>query len=258
MTTSAQLCPITNPYSLSIEEKLDLIEKSNGALIGLLKDIEMRRPLRLHDMKSLTYLPDVKWVEDIQITACPNFSRLPRRLATRQLHILGISGLKEMPRQVEWEVDSLELICCTELRNLATGIKASKIDLTGCCSLTELPEEICLSGSLSLDGCERLEHLPKRMKIGRWLDLRGCTSIKELPAGLKIGEWLRASDCWALEHISSCVRVGGRLELDRCRSLQECPVLPHVHGPIKLPEHLEKQVAAQSGSHTTKLPGPRN
>lgn len=48
-------------------------------------------------------------------------------------------------------------------------------------------------GSLYLSGCTSLTSLPEGLTVGSWLDLRGCTSLASLPEGLTVGGWLYLS-----------------------------------------------------------------
>jgi hypothetical protein len=67
--------------------------------------------------------------------------------------------------------------------------------LTGCTSLTSLPDGLTVGGSLYLTGCTSLTSLPDGLTVGGSLDLTGCTSLTSLPDGLTVGGSLDLTGC---------------------------------------------------------------
>ena len=61
------------------------------------------------------------------------------------------------------------------------------LDLTGCTSLTSLPDNLSVTGDLYLTGCTSLTSLPDNLSVTGYLDLSGCTSLVSLPEHLKVG-----------------------------------------------------------------------
>ncbi len=87
---------------------------------------------------------------------------------------------------MEWEID------------LGNG-KTMKYDgrvglhLSGCTTLTSLPNGLKVAGCLDLTDCTALTRLPNGLEVDAFLTLDGCTSLHSLPKDLVVKQWLYIS-----------------------------------------------------------------
>ena len=79
------------------------------------------------------------------------------------------------------------------------------IDLSGCTSLTSLPEGLSVSGELDLRCCERLTSLPEGLKVVGNLNLEGCTSLTSLPEVLHVYSDLNLKGCIRLTSLPNWI-----------------------------------------------------
>lgn len=135
--------------------------------------------------------------------------RLPAGLTCHALDLTG-TAIEELPQGLTVRF-RLTLRDCKQLRRLPAGLRAGTLELSGCTSLVELPEDFATS-FLDISDCPQLEHWPKHatLEVGRlrarnctrltelppWikslsqLDLRGCANISSLPDGLRVSSWI--------------------------------------------------------------------
>lgn len=81
------------------------------------------------------------------------------------------------------------------------------LNLSGCTSLTSLPENLTVKGSLDLSKCTRLTTLPRNLTVGKNLNLSDCTGITSLPEHLTVGGSLDLSDCTAFTSLPENLTV---------------------------------------------------
>ena len=144
------ISPDLDPYKLSIEDKVKLVQESDGLLIELLEN-ETIKDLYLEECFSLTHFPDgLSVLRHLDLRKCYSLTHIPDGL------VKGYLYLEE----------------CTSLTHLPEGLSVKgNLFLIGCSSLTHLPEGLSVAGNLYLIGCTSLpyktkEDLPKSIKIG--------------------------------------------------------------------------------------------
>ena len=59
--------------------------------------------------------------------------------------------------------------------------------------ITELPDNLTITGDLDLENCKMLSKLPNNLKVEGNLNLEGCEMITEFPDNLKVGGYLDLS-----------------------------------------------------------------
>jgi hypothetical protein len=131
--------PSFDPHKLSLEDKIKLVQQSDGLLVDILAGCEIR-DLYLRDCTSLIYLPD-----GLKIGG--------------YLSLSGCTSLTHLPDDPKVEV-------------------GGNLYLRGCTSLTHLPDGLKVGGFLSLDGCTSLTHLPDGLEVGGNLYLDGCIGLQ--------------------------------------------------------------------------------
>jgi hypothetical protein len=97
------------------------------------------------------------------------------------------------------------------------------LDLSGLTTLTSLPENMEIGGSLSLDGCTNLRSLPDGLRVGRDLSAYDCGGLESLPENLRVGRDLRVEACKSLVTLPEDLHIGRDLCLDSCISLVALP-----------------------------------
>jgi len=117
-----------DPYSLSIEDRVELVRDSDGVLIEFLRGAVVE-DLDLRDCTSLTHLPEGLEVGgDLDLEGCTSLTHLPEGLK--------VGG-------------DLNLGGCTSLTSLPKGLKVEAyLYLGGCTSLTLLPEDLEVGGRI--------------------------------------------------------------------------------------------------------------
>ena len=144
----------------------------------------------------------------------------------------GITSCKGMPEEV---TGSLYLSGCTSLTALPDRLTVGgSLYLSGCTSLTTLPENLNVGGLLYLSGCTSLTALPDRLTVGGSLNLSGCTSLTTLPENLNVGGLLDLCDCTSLTKLPNNLSVKGSLYLSGCTSLTALPDRLTVGGSLYL------------------------
>ena len=111
---------------LSQEEKIELVDESDGLLIDILEGETIMGDLDLRGCTSLTHLPDnLKVLGDMSLDDCTSLTHLPNNL----------------------KIDGC-------------------LDISGCVSLTHLPDGLQIGENLYLENCTSLTEIPKTVKIG--------------------------------------------------------------------------------------------
>ena len=161
---------------------------------------------------------------------------------TSMLRGCRIVRAKSEPRlRADLDCDVLDLEGNLQITSIPEGIKAGRINATGCRDLAALPAsldtyEMSLSGTavevvpsgvrvkyrLDLTDCSRLRQLPAGLHVGS-LILRNCTALTHLPPGLHVNS-LDLRGCTALSELPDDLRVEhGRLDLRDCRQVSRLP-----------------------------------
>ena len=133
------------------------------------------------------------------------------------------------------EYGNIYLSGCTSLTTLPEGLTVGgSLYLSGCTGLTTLPEGLTVGGSLYLSDCTGLTSLPEGLTVGGSLYLRGCTGLTTLPEGLTVGGSLDLRGCTGLTTLPEGLTVGGWLDLRGCTSLTSLPEGLTVGGSLYL------------------------
>ncbi len=84
-------------------------------------------------------------------------------------------------------LERLVLRGCVRLRTLPEGLVARHVDLGRCHRLEILPESLAAGATaLDLSGCSSLTVLPERFGRLQWLNIAGCVRLTELPLGMRL------------------------------------------------------------------------
>lgn len=133
------LPPNLDPYQLSVENKIKLVQDSDGLLVELLEGLQTIF-LELNWCSSLTHLPEGLKIKYLCLNWCASLVRLPEKLQTHELRLMG----------------------CTSLVCLPKGLQTDYLYLNGCTSLRDLPQDLKVNNILDATGCTGLQHLRKQ------------------------------------------------------------------------------------------------
>ena len=135
----------------------------------------------------------------------------------------------------------LDLSGCTSLTAIPDNLTVGGyLDLSGCTSLTAIPDNLAVGESLYLIDCTSLTAIPDNLTVGGSLYLIDCTSLTAIPDNLTVGGSLDLSGCTSLTAISDNLTVGGSLYLSGCTSLKNYPVV-HNCGKVNRSIYIKKQ-----------------
>jgi len=142
---------VIDPYTLSIEDRIELVIESKGALVEFLKNSTFIN-LQLLFCEALEYLPKSIEVRGyIDLEGCSSISHFPSHLK----HVKGF-------------------LC-----------------LEGCSSLKSLPKNLTINGSLYIGGCSSLKELPTGLTVDGNIYYTDETGISELPENINLkGDFL--------------------------------------------------------------------
>lgn len=155
--------------------------------------------IRLHDLSSLTRLPDVSGAPNIErlvVSNCKNMVEVDESLGSHLrlvcLDMINCSNLKRLPSK--FEMKSLELLilinCCSLERFPEFSpcmVKLSCIDFYGCHGVQELPSSIGYLSNLqflNLEACTGLTKISNSicdLKSLKRLSLHDCQKLQRLP-----------------------------------------------------------------------------
>jgi hypothetical protein len=185
------------------------------------------RGLLLEDAAWLTEIPeDLGWnLDALSLPRCSNLERFPTGLRAHHLGLVGCTGLRTLPPGLRVRGE-LCLSGCTKMAELPPDLKddvpcddpgETVLDLSGCSSLTSLPDHIFAGDRFmycaDLHLCTNLRSLPDSWRVEWVLDLSGCPALTELPAGLWVGRRLNLSGCSGLTQLPEDLFVGEELEI---------------------------------------------
>ena len=77
-------------------------------------------------------------------------------------------------------------------------------EIASCASLTSLPLNLGLVGTLTLTGCAALKQMPKGLRLNA-LSAIGCLQLTALPDDLRVTQKLDLTDC---VNLGRCQRAG--------------------------------------------------
>lgn len=104
---------------------------------------------------------------------------------------------------------------------LPAGLRCYELNLSRT-NVVRLPDDLQVESRLDLTGCDRLEELPRGLTTAT-LILRACTELQSLPEGIDVW-FLDLTGCWAFENWPKQIMVrGGRLQLRGCTALRSLP-----------------------------------
>ncbi len=110
-----------------------------------------------------------EWIyelEAIEVSDCPRFRSLPRRLHIKdRLHLQGVGTLEDWPWDFQVGGDFL---------------------VSDCPGMEALPT-VEIQGSLIVTGASGLRRLSPGTVIGKHLDLRACAQFEDFPRGVQVG-----------------------------------------------------------------------
>jgi len=194
--------------------------------------------LNLSFCSDLAELPEGLQVEgNLNLTSCSSLTILPSELSVGGALILArCTGLSTLPDDLS-SGGNLDCSNCTRLTALNSARVASTwltglpsgprvirdIDLQGCTSLAELPEELCEVRNLNLTGCSMLTALPEGLRVTGNLHLEKCTGLALLPEALSVAGMLNLSGCTSLATLPTGLSVGEDLFLENCSLLESLP-----------------------------------
>ena len=142
----------------------------------------------------------------------------------------GITSCEGMPKEITC---SLDLSGCTSLTTLPDNLSVIySLYLRSCTSLTTLPDNLNVGGSLDFSGCIGLTTFSSNLTVYGSIYLIGCTGLTELPDNLSVGGWLDLYGCTSLTTLPDNLNVGGLLGLTGCTSLTTLPDNLKVGGNI--------------------------
>lgn len=191
--------------------------------IGHLSDLIA---LNLKDCKQIRHLPRsmrlLKSLVIIDLSGCSNIIRFPD-VATRIEYLyLGETAIEELPSSIGClsRLSRLDLTNCKRLKNLPSTIfKLASLEnliISGCSSITEIPEMSSNIRKLFLDGTS-IEEIPSSIEFCFdlvELNLQNCTRFRILPSGicrLKSLQKLNLSGCSMFENFPEVLEVMGSL-----------------------------------------------
>jgi len=162
------------------------------------------------------------------------------------LDLSGLPMLTKIPPIMELR-GTFNLSGSKGIKTLPSGIVVSGSLCLRDSGITEIPEELEVSGDLYLNLCQQLSFIysMEKVTIGGKLDLTG-TRISSIPEDLKLhcGKDLELNSCVNLERIGRGLHVGGALNARHCKKLVEISSDIHVGAYIEL----------QGSSGLTELP----
>jgi len=89
--------------------------------------------------------------------------------------------------------------------------------------LTELPNDLYVTGSLNLENCNRLTKLPDKLYVGGNLDIIRCENILELPKSLRVDNNFWLWEIPKMLNLPNNLHVEGFLSIKRCYQLTYIP-----------------------------------
>lgn len=129
----------------------------------------------------------------------------------------------------------------------------------------DLPDGLCLPGSLVLSDCKELKHLPRGLTVNGDLFLNDCNNLRKLPDGLRVEGNLFARRCESLSHLPQDLYVRKDMLFEGCISLKRLPsgfrinagiYLRECHALTSLPSglHVGTELFLGDCSSLTELP----
>lgn len=161
------------------------------------------------------------------LQAAEAYSLLAAGKAPAGLQVAGVldysekSGHKPPPSLPEnLSVDVLDL-SDSGVTELPAGLTCYELNLART-AIRSLPMDLQIASRLDLTGCDRLEELPEGLTTGT-LILRGCNALGALPE--ELDAWfLDLSGCWAFDNWPAAATIrGGRLLLRGCTAMSRLP-----------------------------------
>ena len=146
-----------------------------------------------------------------------NEERMDTAVSPTQAKIMILAG--EAPAGLTVN-GSLDLSLAQDLQSLPDGLTVDSLDLSGCTSLTALPQNLNIRRALILDYCTALTELP--MGISCYELSAAGTPLQTLPPDLTVDFKIDLTDCGQLERLPDGLQVGS-LVLRNCYALERLP-----------------------------------
>lgn len=192
------------------------MRKVNLARLEISSDL----PLILADRQDLTELPPNLERPILDVARCRSLRALPSGLRVGRLTARECTALAELPAGMDcYDVDLSQ----TAIERLPDDLRVrTRLDLSGCAQLTQLPAGLKV-GTLLLRDCTALRQLPPGLEVS-FLDLSGCTALESLPddLDLSVGR-LQVRDCVRLAALPPRIGPLAQLDVAGCARLQELP-----------------------------------
>ncbi len=181
--------------------------------------------------KKLTELPGGLTTPVIIARKCQNLTKIGEGLTVRRLVLDDCPSLEQLPAQLR----CFELTAHNgQFSSLPADLNVqSRLDLTNCIHLQELPEGLKV-GALILSGCEFLKSLPEGIELN-FLNISGCASLEQWPqkGSLRFGN-LVARDCVSLRSLPEWLGPLTNLDLRGCAGIDSLPEGLIVNGWIDI------------------------
>jgi hypothetical protein len=164
--------------------------------------------LNLADSGALRALPERLSAASVNVSRCPRLQTIPAGLVCWQL-ILRESGVESLPPGLQvlgtidaegcrrlrsigaCQVQELLLGGCVALEALPEGLRAQRLDLSGCPLWEELPASVVASVEyLDVSRCPQVSELPGNFARLEGLNVSDCRNLAELPSGLRVRSWI--------------------------------------------------------------------
>jgi hypothetical protein len=165
----------------------DLLLRKLPALTKLPSGLQVEGNLEIDDCGLIEELPldlDVKGF--IKLTRLPRLKRLeePSNVGGR-LQICHCPRLESIPDPL-WVGGSLQLVGLPGLAALPKDLQASRVLLSGCDRITELPWREAPAPHLEIEHCQGLVSLPAFGRPLESLTLKACFNLREIPNGMTV------------------------------------------------------------------------
>jgi hypothetical protein len=133
----------------------------------------------------LTEIPaDLRVQNRLDLSNCADLVRLPENLRVGTLELKGCTKLASLPEGLD--VCFLDVSGCIALNAWPerADLRIGRLTARDCTGLTHLPSYLTQLAQLDLSGCESISELPEGLRISSWLDIAG-TDITEIPLSLR-------------------------------------------------------------------------
>ncbi len=170
------------PEGMRVNEKLDL--SGSEGLTALPLGLHVHT-LDLNGCTALRALPDDPQVTfRLDLSNCTSLESLPAGLKTGTLILRNCTALHTLPEGLTASfLDISGCIGITSWPEEAT-VSVGRFTAANCTQIAKLPPWLKLLSQLDLHGCVSLAEIPEDLRVTGWIDLAN-TQIRELPPGCR-------------------------------------------------------------------------